>query len=167
MIKCVECGSDQYPGALFCGECGASLLEQQRKGVTAVLPFSDFAVHAPPPPLTQAELETAVIPRHVTFVIPSSRRRLQLQLNDEIRIGRADEETTPELDLGQDDGAEKGVSRLHACIRSVKKGIVLIDLDSTNGTMLNTFRLPPQRPYPLKNGDEIRFGDLLLHIFFD
>lgn len=143
------------------------MLEQQVKGKTAVLPFSEFVTHAPPPPLTQEELEIALQPRSITCVIPSSRRRLQLNLRDEIRIGRSDPEMTPELDLGLDDGAEKGVSRLHAAIKSVKRGIVLIDLGSTNGTMLNTYRLPPNRPYPLKNGDEIRFGDLLVHIFFD
>jgi len=167
MIRCVECGANQYVGALFCTECGAFLVEQVTKGKTTILPFSEFVVQAPPPPLTKEELETAVEPYHVTFVIPSSRRRLQLELRGEIRVGRADDETRPELDLSPDDGAEKGVSRLHASIKSVKKGIVLIDLESTNGTMLNTYRLPPNRPYPLKNGDEIRFGDLLLHIFID
>jgi pSer/pThr/pTyr-binding forkhead associated (FHA) protein len=167
MIRCIECGSNQLVGALFCTECGAFLVEQITKGKTAILPFSEFAVHAPPPPLTQEELETAVTPHHITIVIPSSRRRLQLELHDVINVGRADTESTPELDLSQDDGAEKGVSRLHARIKSVKKGIVLIDLESTNGTTLNTYRLPPNQPYPLKNGDEIRFGDLLLHIFID
>ncbi|HRQ42181.1 MAG TPA: FHA domain-containing protein [Chloroflexota bacterium] len=167
MIRCIECGKEQYIGALFCTECGAFLVEQISKGKTTILPFSEFTVHAPPPPLTKEELETAVNPRQVTFVIPSSRRRLQLELRQEIKVGRADAEMSPELDLTPDDGAEKGVSRLHASIKSVKKGIVLIDLDSTNGTMLNTYRLPPNRPYPLKNGDEIRFGDLLTHIFID
>lgn len=154
-------------GALFCSECGAFLLEQQAKGQTAVLPFSEFITQPPPPQLSKEDLEATVGPRQITLVIPSSRRRLQMQLRHELRIGRADPELGPELDLTQDDGAEKGVSRLHACIKSIKKGIVLIDLDSTNGTMLNTYRLPPNRPYPLKNGDEIRVGDLLIHIFFD
>ncbi len=167
MIRCIECGANQLVGALFCTECGAFLVEQVAKGKTTILPFSEFAIHAPPPPLTKEELETAVDPHQITFVIPSSRRRLQLELRDEIKVGRADADAAPELDLSPDDGAEKGVSRLHASIKSVRKGIVLIDLDSTNGTTLNTYRLPPNRPYPLKNGDEIRFGDLLMHIFID
>lgn len=168
MIRCTDCGAEQYVGALFCNECGSFLLEQDTKGNTAVLPFSDFISHTPArPALNQEELETAVAPRMITAVIPSRRHRLQLKLQDQIRVGRADPETTPELDLSPYDGAEKGVSRLHAIIRAVKTGIVLIDLDSTNGTMLNAFRLPPHRPYPLKTGDELRFGDLLVHIFFD
>ncbi len=167
MIRCIECGADQYVGVLFCSECGAFLLEQQQRGKTAILPFSEFIAHAPPPPLSEKEFEIISEPRLITVVIPHSRRRFQLELHDEIRIGRADEAFSPELDLTEDDAAEKGVSRLHATIKSVRKGIVLVDQDSTNGTMLNTYRLPPQRPYPLKNGDEIRFGDFLIHVFFD
>lgn len=167
MIRCVECGADQFMGALFCNECGASLLEQQRRGQTAVLPFSEFIAPAPPSPLSDEELNFRADPKIITVVIPHSRRRLQLELVDEVRVGRSDPDFQPELDLTRDDGAEKGVSRLHAAIRSVRKGIVLIDLDSTNGTMLNTFRLPPERPYPLKNGDEIKFGECLIHIFFE
>lgn len=167
MIRCVDCGSEEYEGALFCSQCGAFMLARQQKGQTVILPFSEFVFHAPPPPLSEKELAEATEPRLITLVIPHSRRRVQVELRHEIRIGRADNELQPELDLTPDDGADKGVSRLHASIKSVQKGIVLIDLDSTNGTMLNTYRLPPQRPYPLKTGDEIRFGDLLVHVFFD
>jgi len=167
MIRCIECGADQYVGALFCTECGAFLIEQQDKGQTLVLPFSDFIAHAPPPPLSQDDLEPALEPVNVTIVIPHSRRRLQTTIqSDEFRVGRADADFQPELDLTDDDGGEKGVSRIHATIKSLKSGLVLIDLDSTNGTLLNTYRLPPNEPYPLKNGDEIRFGDLLIHLFF-
>ena len=88
-------------------------------------------------------------------------------MQDELRIGRASSEFVPEVDLTDDDGAEKGVSRLHAKIQSVQEGVVLIDLDSTNGTLLNNYRLPPNEPYPVHSGDEIRFGDLLVHLFLN
>jgi pSer/pThr/pTyr-binding forkhead associated (FHA) protein len=88
-------------------------------------------------------------------------------VQDELRIGRASSELVPEVDLTDDDGAQKGVSRLHAKIQSVQEGLVLIDLNSTNGTLLNNHLLPPQEPYPLNSGDEIRFGDLLVHLFLN
>jgi pSer/pThr/pTyr-binding forkhead associated (FHA) protein len=44
---------------------------------------------------------------------------------------------------------------------------MLIDLESTNGTLLNNYRLSPHEPYPLHSGDEIRFGDLLVHLFLN
>jgi hypothetical protein len=168
MIKCTDCGATQFEGTLFCEECGNFLLQADPQS-TAVLPFSEFAHRPPPPPLKLERLETAHTQKAITFVIPSSRRRIKLRLNEEVRVGRSDSASglTPELDLTQDGGAENGVSRIHATFKLVKQGIVLIDLGSTNGTLLNTYRLPPDQPYPVKSGDEIRFGDLLVHLFFE
>lgn len=111
----------------------------------------------------------AVAVERLTVVIPSSRQRLMLEAMDEIRIGRSDPDTGhfPELDLTAFEGASKGVSRLHAQITLDETGVSLTDLNSTNGTLLNMYRLPPNERYPLQDGDEIRFGDLLIHIFFD
>ncbi len=166
MNKCSECGASQPEGTLFCNECGGFLLLETGE-ITGVLPFSAFANLPPPPPLSKEALLPADTSQHITLVVPSSRRRLKLVLQGDIRVGRASPELVPEIDLTDDDGAEKGISRLHAKIQSVQKGVVLIDLDSTNGTLLNNYRLPPQKPYPLHSGDEIRFGDLLVHIFFN
>lgn len=168
MIRCTDCGANQYDGTLFCSECG-NFLYVADPNTTAVLPFSDFAHRPPPPALDLPELEPELAPQTITFFIPGSRRHLTLELKGEIRIGRADPraELIPELDLTSDDGAGKGVSRLHAAIRAYKQGIVLIDLGSTNGTLLNTYRLPAERPYPIKSGDEIRFGELLVHLFLE
>jgi pSer/pThr/pTyr-binding forkhead associated (FHA) protein len=46
--------------------------------------------------------------------------------------------------------------------------VVLRDLNSTNGTLLNNYLLDPETAfYLLSNGSEIHFGGLLVHIFFD
>lgn len=164
MIKCTECGSSQEEGALFCSECGGFLLMETGK-ITAVLPFSEFANRPPPPPLSTDALSPATVVQKITLVVPSSRRRFKLDVQNEVQIGRSSSELIPEVDLTDDDGAEKGVSRLHAKIQAMQDGLVLIDLGSTNGTLLNNYRLPPNEPYPLKSGDEVRFGDLLVHLF--
>lgn len=168
MTKCRECGSSEYEGALFCNECGASLMRGGEQA-TAQLPFSNTLRNPSPPSLLGQELGPVLEAKQVTFVIPSSGRRISLGLQDEIRIGRADPSKNfdPELDLTADNGAEYGVSRLHAAIQSSHRGVALVDLDSTNGTLLNNYRLPPDLPYPLHNGDEIRFGRLLIHVFFE
>lgn len=163
-MKCSDCGASQEEGALFCNECGGFLLEEAGK-ITAVLPFSEFANRPPPPPLGEEALAPTKVVQQITLVVPSSRRRFKLKVQDEIQIGRASSELVPEVDLTDDDGAEKGVSRLHAKIQAVQEGLVLIDLESTNGTLLNNYRLPPHEPYPVQSGDEIRFGDLLVHLF--
>jgi len=166
MIKCSDCGASQAEGALFCGECGGFLLVEEGEK-TAVLPFSEFANRPPPPPLTEEALTPVHIPKEILLVVPSSRRRFKLVVQNELHIGRVSSDFAPEVDLTDDGGAEKGVSRLHAKIQVVQEGIMLIDLDSTNGTLLNNYRLSPNEPYPLHSGDEIRFGDLLVHLFLD
>ncbi len=166
MTKCSDCGTSQEEGALFCSECGGFLLVEEGEN-TAVLPFSEFADRPPPPPLTEEALTPVNNPKEILLMVPSSRRRFKLKVQNELHIGRASSDFVPEVDLTDDEGAEKGVSRLHAKIQVVLEGIMLIDLDSTNGTLLNNYRLSPNEPYPLNSGDEIRFGDLLVHLFLD
>lgn len=167
MIICKDCGTPQIEGTLYCNECGRFLLETAAKS-THILPFSDFAHHEPPAPMSDFHPQPLAQPRPLTFIIPSSRRRVKINLIDQIRIGRAETKTgtIPELNLSDDDGAELGVSRMHAAIKASNKELVIIDLGSTNGTLLNNSLLLPELPYPLKNGDEIRVGELLVHILF-
>jgi hypothetical protein len=168
MIKCSECGASQHEGALFCSECGRSLLVTPQKS-SAPLPFYERPYQPSPPVMARSTVEPAGGARKITFVAPGSRRRFTLQLIDQIHVGRYDPETgvSPELDLAQAYGDEQGVSRMHALIQNSGQHVMLIDLNSTNGTWLNNYRLPAEQPYLLKSGDEVRFGDLLIHIFFD
>ena len=169
MISCFECGADQYPGTLFCSECGELLAGSAASQRTDVLPFAEMGSQPLLIPVDIHKLEPPQAPKQVKFLIPSSRRRVELKLQNQIRIGRADPDANivPELDFTQDQGIENGISRLHATIQLTKQGLILTDLDSTNGTVLNKARLSAHQPFLLKNGDEIRFGDLLVHIFFD
>ncbi|MCP3953994.1 MAG: protein kinase [Desulfobacterales bacterium] len=52
---------------------------------------------------------------------------------------------------------ESTVSGRHAAIEFQQDAYVIIDQKSTNKTWLNGTALKPQKPYQLKNGDEIRF----------
>lgn len=168
MITCKECATTEPEGTLFCSECGHSFIKTNEQS-TAQLPFADSSDDPLPPSLLGQELDPVLEARQVTFVIPSSGRRISLNLQKDIQIGRSDpdQDIQPALDLTKDNGAEYGVSRLHAVIQVSHRGVALVDLNSTNGTLLNNYRLPPELPYPLHNGDEIRFGRLLTHIFFD
>lgn len=169
MISCKECGSSQLAGTLYCNECGAFLLERIKEPDGREHPFTQVPAKSGSPTLVGQAVGPERDARRITFVIPNSGRRITLSLNEQIRIGRADPTVSlyPEVDLTADGGAEFGVSRLHATISRADEGPVIVDMSSTNGTTLNHYALPADLPYPLHNGDELRFGDLLVHIFLE
>lgn len=81
-------------------------------------------------------------------------------------IGRTDPEdgTQPDLDLSPFEAQVHGVSRRHAVLTSTEEGLCLIDLDSANGTWLNSRYLHPGQKYRLRSGDTVEFGSLKLMI---
>jgi pSer/pThr/pTyr-binding forkhead associated (FHA) protein len=72
----------------------------------------------------------------------------------------------PDVDLTAYAGYRMGVSRRHAAVRLQDKQLHLSDLGSSNGTFINGARLIAHRPYQLRDGDEIRLGQMVLRIFF-
>ncbi len=60
--------------------------------------------------------------------------------------------------------ADATISRAHAAIGFNGEAFYVQDLGSTNGTRVNGERAPQVE---LHDGDEIRFGRLLVHVFFD
>lgn len=86
----------------------------------------------------------------------------------EIILGRRDPNTgtLPDVDMTAYSGYRMGVSRTHASIRLQDKQLNLSDRGSSNGTFLNGTRLVAHRPYPIKDGDEIRLGQMVLKIYF-
>lgn len=75
---------------------------------------------------------------------------------DEMLLGR--EETA---DFRINDSA---VSKKHAKIIHRNQKYYICDLNSSNGTFLNNFKLEPYEEYELKSGNRVTFGDL--HYFF-
>ena len=103
----------------------------------------------------------------IIIFVDGQREPLGTVIEKEITIGRGNPGAAPRsyLDLGQYGAFDKGVSRLHARLRRQDKSFVIEDLDSANGTFVNGHSLANQEAYPLKNGDEIRLGDLRMHIY--
>lgn len=83
-------------------------------------------------------------------------------------LGRRDPTTgaAPEVDLTSYAGYRMGVSRNHAALKLTDNQLNLWDMGSSNGTFLNGSRLSPHRPYPVRDGDEIRLGQMILRLFF-
>ncbi len=83
-----------------------------------------------------------------------------------IHVGRTDRSANvfPAVDLETDGGHNAGVSRRHARIIRQAAGYSLEDLGSINGTFLNRRRLNPGTPTELKDGDEVRMGNIVLRV---
>lgn len=99
------------------------------------------------------------------LIVRSSGVEIQLPSGKgEIIIGRSDpvRDIYPEVDLTPHGGDHLGVSRRHARIMAGPEGLNIEDLNSTNYSFLNHQRLQPGQLYPIKDGDEIRVGLLIL-----
>ncbi|MDW8172573.1 MAG: FHA domain-containing protein [Anaerolineae bacterium] len=84
-------------------------------------------------------------------------------------FGRSDNDQSsskPDIDLSPFGALEKGVSRRHAIIEPNEDTLMIMDIGSSNGTFLNGQRLLPNQPRVLRDGDEIRLGRLVAHIYF-
>jgi hypothetical protein len=83
---------------------------------------------------------------------------------DEIIVGRRDPASGsyPDIDLTKEGQVSGSVSRRHARITCDANQLYIEDLNSRNFTQLNGKRLEPGQKYPVKNGDEIRLGSVLL-----
>jgi ribosomal protein L37AE/L43A len=83
-------------------------------------------------------------------------------------LGRRDPTTgaMPDVDLTPYAGYRMGVSRRHSAMRLQDKQLDVWDLGSSNGTFLNGTRLNPHRPYRVKDGDEVRLGQMVLRVYF-
>jgi pSer/pThr/pTyr-binding forkhead associated (FHA) protein len=82
----------------------------------------------------------------------------------EVIIGREDPVSGifPEIDLDPHGGHDGGVGRKHARLFLQDSQLMIDDQDSVNGTLLNKQRLAPYQPYPVRDGDELRFGKIVV-----
>jgi hypothetical protein len=121
-------------------------------GIPEVAPFVlDTPPAAPPLPAPQ-------------LVVQIGRLAAAFPLTKEVTtIGRPDSPLHyyPDVEIELDDA----VSRRHAEVIQRADGYFLVDTGSSNGTLLNGEKLPPQQERLLAHGDRIRIGDRTEIIF--
>ena len=88
MRICPECNHEEYPGVLYCSNCGASLVELG--GKQAVL---EKAPEPRPPSLVGQSHETMADKSQIIFIIPVSGRQLTFTMGTKIVIGRDNPES--------------------------------------------------------------------------
>jgi len=95
------------------------------------------------------------------FGSPSPRVVLGLDAIADVVFGRGSEgPNSPDIDLSELDALKLGVSRRHALLRPTPNKLFLIDLDSTNGTLLNAVPVGRGMAQALRSGDAISLGGL-------
>lgn len=162
MQRCTHCNAQQLEGTIFCSECGASLIAAgSRSETTASL---NKAASGDGPPVVHEVAPPPSTTPVVSLVVINSGRRIALEGADDLLVGRKDNQRGiyPDVDLGLDGGYDAGVSRRHAIITPQSGGYAIEDLASANGTFVNGRRLQPQTSTPIRHGDELKFGTLIL-----
>jgi pSer/pThr/pTyr-binding forkhead associated (FHA) protein len=157
MIKCPFCSSVYPENTLFCEECGSYLAPSSGQA-TDPLESEDSAESAD---------NRGGSGSFTTLVLAIEEGgRIELPLSKEVVIGRLDASHAvfPDVDLSNEQGAEKGVSRRHARISRRDDQVFIEDLNSLNGTFLNSTRLVADLTYPLKSSDQVQLGKLVLTV---
>lgn len=158
-IICLRCAHPNEPGATSCAWCGAPFTSATTTVKVSDLPKRSSSSQVP-------RLKT--VGEGLSLLVAGEVRPVVLIIQDEIILGRHTE-TEPSsniVDLTAYNAGLLGVSRKHAAISTREGHYTLQDLDSTNGTWLNEKQIPANTPFILRNGDQIRLGQLIVFIYF-
>lgn len=170
MVKCPVCRTTYVPNTLFCTECGLYLLKTEDLATDPLeavhVKWKGETDDAPHP--VRGALETGPLTVRLRISRGDQERELEVPLTKAVRLGRMDplQDIYPEVDLTEDLALDHGVSREHASIFRRNEIVVVEDLGSTNGTLLNGDRLAPFLPQLLKDGDQLQLGKLLIEVRF-
>ena len=118
------------------------------------------------PPTSSASAKPTGNPPQIALKLLSNGQLIPLSGQTEFTLGRITEgqPILPDIDLAPYEGYAEGVSRLHAAIRVTDRGVMIVDLGSSNGTRINGQKIVPNVNYPLKDGDMLALGRIKLQI---
>lgn len=104
----------------------------------------------------------------LVFEIVGSTRILTIEVEQDIILGRSDsgDSHAVGIDLTEYGAYQLGLSRKHALIRRNGMQLEIQDVGSRNGTFVREKRLEPNVPYVVRNGDEVRFGNMIAKLRF-
>jgi hypothetical protein len=168
LIQCQVCRTRHVSNTIYCTECGAYLLDQEELETNPIeLAQIEWLGKARPLPAKDLDRPKSY-PMSVRLIVGEGDqlRELEVSLVKPVRLGRSDPKQSifPEIDLIDDLAMECGVSREHAAIFGRGDDVMIEDLGSTNGTLLNGNRLDPYIPEVLNHGDQLQLGRLLIEV---
>jgi len=109
-----------------------------------------------------------LVPWVIELRITGTAQVLQVQVEEQMTIGRSDKHQTnrPDVDLSDYNAHYLGVSRHHAVLTARNSRVTIRDLGSSNGTYLNGGRLEPNKDYRMRHGDFLTLGKLEMQVSF-
>ena len=164
MIICPNCRHPEVPGALFCSECGAQLVFSDSSNTTA-LPEKQVHDDLPGTAPIQPNMTSTLRARIMVHIIDNG-KLIPVTDKTEFTVGRASDgqPITPDVDLGEFNAFDYGVSRLHIVVRLVGEKLSIMDLGSSNGTFINGVRIPVNMEQPISSGDIVSLGKFRIQI---
>jgi hypothetical protein len=175
--KCSACGNMNRLGLLICENCGSSLVSTtatiigtKKFGQSGLLnadkepKLNTVEVHA----LLSAGSDGFTESMMLRLEVEGATTPILIYPKDETSLGRRDPAggTMPDVDLTTYAAYRMGVSRRHALLTLKNRQLQIIDLGSSNGTMVNGVKLAPHQPRPLKDGDMIALGKMSMRVIF-
>jgi FHA domain len=164
MIICPNCRHEETPGALFCSECGAQLVFSDGSSTTA-LPEDQFKDDLPGTAPMQPNMTSTLRARIMVHIIDNG-KLIPVTDKTEFTVGRASEgqPITPDVDLGEYNAFDYGVSRLHIVVRLTGEKLTIMDLGSSNGTFINAVRVPVNTEQTVTSADIVSLGKFRIQI---
>jgi hypothetical protein len=165
MIECPTCKHREFIGTLFCNECGTRLVLATQIPTMGISrdTLSQEAKATKPSVTQRPQLSTGAL---LGLKVISSGELLSLVGRDNYTLGRSIEgqAVIPDVDLNKYEAYDAGISRMHAELRIAEDGVYVVDLESSNGTIVNGKRISAQEPEPIHHGDIMQLGRLRIQI---
>ena len=165
--KCLFCGHKNRAGILFCEDCGRGLFSKTNE---LTIKTNDRFRKRMDEVLDKTHpLDTDTKINSIMLYFRDADNPLVITSPSESTFGRRidPEIASPDFDLTPFGALEKGVSRVHAAIYCTQKQATITDMKSTNGVFLNGNPIAPNQHHNLRDGDEIQFGRLTAHVYFE
>lgn len=115
----------------------------------------------------EREALLAQLPDELRLTITATGIAFNIACKKNMILGRRSSNSNATLvDLSPFCQSQDGVSRQHCAINEIYGVLMVQDLDSTNGTMLNKYTLQAYQRYELKSGDTLTLGRLKVTVDF-
>lgn len=161
-IKCYSCGKENAATEVYCYNCGTLLQEIK----TSTVRLTEDTGQVNPKRrwgTARFDMETMLVLTIRDLDAPP----IHIKIDSQKVLGRKHKDYVPDVDLSPYEAYERGVSRQHAALRQQSETIVIVDLNSANHTFLNGQPLVPEQPRILRDGDELKLGQLIMRVSFE